>query len=133
MWNSYFKQAYLQDVIRFKVHVGAQSSPQVCWCEKISGPSDCPVSNFTDDIFDGMEAPGFPEAPPAPSQPAPDEKGKGGKAPLAKKADTRYSDVAAHPGKGGMAPLVTLAMTEGGSGYADSSEHGIDWKRQRLY
>ena len=30
MWNSYFKQAYLQDIVRFKVHEGQNGMPQVC-------------------------------------------------------------------------------------------------------
>lgn len=58
MWNSYFKQAYLQDVVRFKVHLGSGGMPQVCWLEKISGPSASPTSNFTDAYFYGTPAEG---------------------------------------------------------------------------
>jgi hypothetical protein len=72
MWNSYFKQCYLQDVVRFKVHVGNTGMPQVTWLEKISGPSEFPTSSFSDGLFTGQPAPeagagvprGMPTAPP---------------------------------------------------------------------
>jgi hypothetical protein len=121
MWNTYFKQAYLQDIIRFKVHVGSQGMPQVCWCEKVAGPSDLPTFNLSDGLFHGK-----------PVERTPDDM-TGGETTAPTMAPTVGPSAGYEygKGKGPQAPIVSAAamapgMADYSSGYGsvDNSKGG---------